>query len=162
MANYQRSASFELSRRLLGMAPVLPSQEIPLTGTALLCPVCQVPMTVIDRLTPAQIAWRFLRHVSWIRRSRTQNHCPLDVPPHAHADVCSQALYRLQSESGPTPLLQHLDRNAHTLPLRPSFSVPDVPRPVTTSTRIPVLSPWPTASAADTTGFLLVSLSKVP
>src|SRR6266516_1457318 len=60
MANYQRSASFELSRRLLGMAPVLLSQEIPLTGTALLCPVCQVPMTVVDRLTPAQIAWRFL------------------------------------------------------------------------------------------------------
>jgi hypothetical protein len=60
MANYQRSASFELSRRLLGMAPVLPPQEIPLTGAALLCPICHVPMTVIERLTPAQIAWRFV------------------------------------------------------------------------------------------------------
>jgi len=60
MANYQRSASFELCRRLLGMAPALPPEEITLTRAARLCPVCHVPMTVIERLTPAQIAWRFV------------------------------------------------------------------------------------------------------
>jgi Putative transposase len=59
MANYQRSSSFELCRRLLAMAPVLPSEEIILTSSARLCPVCHAPMTVIERLTAAQIAWRF-------------------------------------------------------------------------------------------------------
>jgi hypothetical protein len=58
MANYQRSASFELCRQLLGMAPVLLSEEI--TSSARLCPICQAPMVIVERLTPAQIHWRFV------------------------------------------------------------------------------------------------------
>jgi len=33
--------------------------------------------------------------------------------------------------------------------------------PARTSTRIPILSPWPAASAANVTGFLQVALSKI-
>jgi len=60
MANYQRSKSFELSRQLLGMAPVIHSTEDPSTDSAWLCPLCHAPMTVIERLTAMQIAWRFV------------------------------------------------------------------------------------------------------
>jgi hypothetical protein len=59
MANYQRSASFQLCRRLLEMAPALPSEEIIPASSARLCPVCQTPMVVVERLTAAQIIWRF-------------------------------------------------------------------------------------------------------
>ena len=58
MANFQRSASFELCRQLLGMAPVLPSEEI--TSSGRLCPICQTPMVIVERLTPAQIHWKFV------------------------------------------------------------------------------------------------------
>jgi Putative transposase/Transposase zinc-binding domain len=58
MANSQRSASFELCRQLLGMAPVLPSDEITTSGR--LCPICQTPMVIVERLTAAQIHWRFV------------------------------------------------------------------------------------------------------
>ena len=60
MANFQRSKSFELSRQLLGMAPVVHSTEDPSTDSAWLCPLCHAPMTVFERLTAMQIAWRFL------------------------------------------------------------------------------------------------------
>ena len=60
MANYQRSTSFELCRQLLGMAPVVHSTEDPSTDSAWLCPLCHAPMTVIERLTAMQIAWRFV------------------------------------------------------------------------------------------------------
>jgi len=60
MANYQRSTSFELCRQLLVTAPVLPSEEIPLTSPARLCPSCHAPMIVTERLTAMQIAWRFV------------------------------------------------------------------------------------------------------
>ena len=60
MANYQRSTSFELCRQLLGPAPVLPSEEIPLTSPARLCPSCHAPMIVTERLTAMQIRWRFV------------------------------------------------------------------------------------------------------
>jgi hypothetical protein len=60
MANYQRSTSFELCRRLLKMAPDLPPLETGSTTSARLCTTCQTPLTVVERLTAAQIAWRFV------------------------------------------------------------------------------------------------------
>jgi len=78
MANYQRSASLELCRKLLDMAPLTPSTEAistceetsttkesstaeaSATCSVRLCPACHGPMTVIQRLTPAEIAWRFV------------------------------------------------------------------------------------------------------
>jgi len=60
MANYQRSTSFQLCRRLLKMAPDLPSPETGPATSARLCPTCQTPLTVVERLTAVQIAWRFV------------------------------------------------------------------------------------------------------
>jgi len=60
MANYQRSTSFELCRRLLQMTPELPSPETGSATSARLCPTCQTPLTVVERLTPVQIAWRLV------------------------------------------------------------------------------------------------------
>ena len=60
MANSQRTACLELCRRLLGMAPVVHPEEVASTNSVWLCPVCHAPMNVIERLTAAQIAWRFL------------------------------------------------------------------------------------------------------
>src|SRR5215475_6114760 len=60
MANYQRSTSFELCRRLLQMTPDLPSPETASATSARLCPTCQTPLTLVERLTPAQITWRFV------------------------------------------------------------------------------------------------------
>src|SRR5262249_52472232 len=59
MANYQRSASFELCRQLLKMAPDLSTTESRLATSVWLCPNCQTPLIVIERLTAVQIAWRF-------------------------------------------------------------------------------------------------------
>jgi hypothetical protein len=58
MANYQRSTSFELCRQLLGMAPVLPSEDNPLTSPERCCPSCHAPMIVTERLTALQVRWR--------------------------------------------------------------------------------------------------------
>jgi hypothetical protein len=60
MANSQRAASMELCHQLLAMAPVAPSEEVVATNATRLCPICHAPMTVIARLTAAQIAWRFV------------------------------------------------------------------------------------------------------
>jgi hypothetical protein len=60
MANYRRSTSFELCRRLLQMAPDPASPETGPATSARLCPTCQTPLTVIERLTAVQIAWRFV------------------------------------------------------------------------------------------------------
>ena len=61
MANYQRSASLELCRQLLGMITVVAvTEQITSTGFARLCPVCRGPVTVVERLTPAQIAWKLI------------------------------------------------------------------------------------------------------
>jgi len=59
MANSQRSASMELCHQLLAMAPAAPSEEVVPKNSTWLCSICRAPMTVIQRLTPAQIAWRF-------------------------------------------------------------------------------------------------------
>jgi hypothetical protein len=60
MANHRRSKSFELCRLLLGMAPVLSSPQTASTSSNRLCPACQAPLTVVERLTAAQITWRFV------------------------------------------------------------------------------------------------------
>jgi Phage integrase, N-terminal SAM-like domain len=54
------STSFELCRRTLLMAPDLPSAETGSATAARLCPTCQTPLTVVERLTAVQIAWRFI------------------------------------------------------------------------------------------------------
>src|SRR5437762_945266 len=90
------------------------------------------------------------------------NHPKLpDVPPHFHADVCSQLIFDLLLVDGFTrsdakcrcERVQFLLRCA-------SFGLPAA-HPVKTSTRIPILSPEPTASAADVGGLLQVALSKI-
>ena len=60
MANHRRSKSFELCRLLLGMAPVLESSEPTSTSSTRLCPACQAPLTVVERLTAVQITERFV------------------------------------------------------------------------------------------------------
>jgi hypothetical protein len=60
MANHRRSKSFELCRLLLGMAPALPLSEAAQEPSTRLCPACQTPLTVFERLSAAQIMWRFL------------------------------------------------------------------------------------------------------
>jgi hypothetical protein len=60
MANYQRSASLELCRQLLGMAPAVPETEMTSPSSARLCPICRGPIIVVERLTAAQITWKFI------------------------------------------------------------------------------------------------------
>jgi hypothetical protein len=60
MANAQRSASLELCRKLLAMAPIVHSTETSTTSSAGLCPSCHQPITVLERLNPAQLRWRFV------------------------------------------------------------------------------------------------------
>ena len=58
--------------------------------------------------------------------------------------------------------LSHTHDSSSRIRLRLRFAPIFGPLPVTTSTRIPLLSPKPTASAANASGFLQVSLSKMP
>ena len=60
MANYQRSASLDICRQLLDMAPTVRSTEMTSTSSARLCPTCHGPITVVERLNPAQLRWRFV------------------------------------------------------------------------------------------------------
>jgi hypothetical protein len=60
MANYQRSLSLELCRLRLGMATVIRSTETGQAVSSWICPRCGGTMTVIERLTAAQIMWRFV------------------------------------------------------------------------------------------------------
>jgi len=60
LANSGRSALLETCRRLLQMTPIVPSDEPIDGGPSRLCPACGTPMTVIKRLKPAEIVWRFL------------------------------------------------------------------------------------------------------
>jgi len=60
MANYQRSASLDLCRQLLDMAPIVRPTEMTSTGSARLCPTCHAPITVVERLNAAQLRWRFV------------------------------------------------------------------------------------------------------
>src|SRR5437899_3079066 len=60
MANYQRSASLNICRQLLDMAPIVRSTEITSTSSARLCPTCHGPITVVERLNAVQLRWRFV------------------------------------------------------------------------------------------------------
>jgi hypothetical protein len=59
LANYCRSASIDLCRKLLEMAPLVRSSETAPPNPSWLCPRCQAPLIVILRLTAAQLFWRF-------------------------------------------------------------------------------------------------------
>jgi hypothetical protein len=59
MANYQRSASIALCRQLLNMSPRIRSAETSPPHATWLCPRCHTPLSVITRLTAAQLSWRF-------------------------------------------------------------------------------------------------------
>ena len=60
MANYQRSSSLELCRQRLGMEPVIQSTEIAPSVSSWVCPKCGGLMTVIQRLTAAEVMWQFV------------------------------------------------------------------------------------------------------
>jgi hypothetical protein len=66
---------------------------------------------------------------------------PKDVRPHADTDVCPKPIPCSKSCRLSAVLHQNLGENGHTLQPRRSFPALDDPHPVTTSTRIPVLSP---------------------
>jgi Putative transposase/Transposase zinc-binding domain len=59
MANYQRSASIALCRKLLNMSPRIRSVEAPPSNPTWLCTRCHTPLIVVARLTAAQLFWRF-------------------------------------------------------------------------------------------------------
>ena len=58
MANYRRSESMDLCRTLLCMTPLVRSTDPTPATPSWLCPNCQIPMIVIERLTAAQLFWR--------------------------------------------------------------------------------------------------------
>ena len=60
MANYQRSSSLDLCRQRLGMAPVIQSTEIARAVSSWVCPKCGGTMTIVERVTAAQLMWRFV------------------------------------------------------------------------------------------------------
>jgi hypothetical protein len=59
LANYCRSVSLHLCRKLLEMAPLIQSSQSAPPNPSWLCPRCQAPLIVILRLTAAQLFWRF-------------------------------------------------------------------------------------------------------
>src|SRR5262249_7929221 len=54
MANARRSASLELCRKLLRMAPPISSTHPTVAPSGWFCPHCRGPMTVIERFTATQ------------------------------------------------------------------------------------------------------------
>jgi hypothetical protein len=60
LANHCRSASIDLCRKLLEMAPLVRSSDGAPPNPSWLCPRCQAPLTIILRLTAAQLFWRLL------------------------------------------------------------------------------------------------------
>jgi hypothetical protein len=59
MANYQRTVSLDLCRKLLGMPPLDRANEPTSARSLRLCPRCGDPLIIIERLTATQIRWRF-------------------------------------------------------------------------------------------------------
>ena len=55
MANAQRSASLQLCRRLLPMAPVISSSDSTTTPSGWLCPNCHGPMVVVERFSAEEL-----------------------------------------------------------------------------------------------------------
>ena len=60
MANYQRSLSLDFCRQRLNMAPITRSTEIAPAVSAWACRKCGGTMTIVERLTAAQLIWRFV------------------------------------------------------------------------------------------------------
>jgi hypothetical protein len=60
MANYRRSESIDLCRKLLEMTPLVRSTDSATTEPSWLCPTCRTSLIVIQRLTAAQLFWRIL------------------------------------------------------------------------------------------------------
>jgi Putative transposase/Transposase zinc-binding domain len=60
MANYQRSLSLDLCRQRLNMSPVIRSTEIAPAVSSWVCRTCGGMMTILERVTAAQLMWRFL------------------------------------------------------------------------------------------------------
>jgi hypothetical protein len=60
LANHCRSASLDLCRKLLQMTPLIRSPDCAPPQPSWLCPRCQTPMILIQRLTAAQLFWRRL------------------------------------------------------------------------------------------------------
>jgi hypothetical protein len=58
LANYCRSESIDLCRKLLEVAPLVRSSDSAPSNPSWLCPRCQTPLIVILRLTAAQLFWR--------------------------------------------------------------------------------------------------------
>jgi hypothetical protein len=58
MANAQRSASLEVCRRLLRMAPVISSTDSTATPSGRFCTNCRGPMVVVERFTPEELFMR--------------------------------------------------------------------------------------------------------
>jgi Putative transposase/Transposase zinc-binding domain len=58
LANHCRSASIDLCRKLLEMAPLVRSPDSPPSNPSRLCPRCQAPLIVMLRLTAAELFWR--------------------------------------------------------------------------------------------------------
>jgi hypothetical protein len=59
MANYQRSSSLDLCRQRLEMAPVIRSTDIAPAVSSGACPKCGGTMTILEKVTAAQLMWRF-------------------------------------------------------------------------------------------------------
>ena len=62
LANRKRGASLPICRDLLNSQPPLKSENEG-EGTVRLCPCCQGPMQVVERLSPAQIRREGIRQV---------------------------------------------------------------------------------------------------
>lgn len=58
MANYQRTALLDLSRKLLGMEPLASVATSALDSPSRLCPYCGAPIRIVRRLSPAEIRWK--------------------------------------------------------------------------------------------------------
>ena len=58
LANHCRSESIDLCRKLLAMGPLVRSSDSTPPNPSWLCPRCQAPLTIILRLTAAQLFWR--------------------------------------------------------------------------------------------------------
>jgi hypothetical protein len=60
MANYQRSLSLDLCRQRLNMSPFIRSTEIAPAVSSWVCQKCGGTMTIVERVTAAQLMWRFV------------------------------------------------------------------------------------------------------
>jgi len=59
LANFRRSVSIDLCRKLLEMTPLVRSIIKVSSNSSWLCPLCQAPFILLERLTATQLFWRF-------------------------------------------------------------------------------------------------------